>query len=296
MTASLFHSEIFDSPFGEWSLASAPPAAELSASVLQYWESRGSVAYGFERMPPRGSAELIFNLGGPQRMYSGETLETPRTFRKAWISGLFNRPLFVGPAYDAGVNGTHLVGVSITPWGIYDLFGIAASELANRVVEAEEIFGSTVNTIWDQIANADGPMARYKALMAFLQSCRNRMSRPTPFSVQWAVSEISRARGGASIQTMCADLDISRKHLADLFKRSIGFTPKTYSKIVRFRSIMSIIDRRQAHEFAGLAADFGFADQSHFIHEFRSFAGESPANYLRNVSADGESVLFETAG
>ena len=298
MTITLphFQAETFESPFGDWTVVSAPPPAGLDASVVGYWESSGNVAYGYERMPPRGTAELIFNLGGPQLMYSGERLNAPRCFKKAWVSGLFNRPLFVGPAFDSGVIGTHLVGVSIPPWALLNLFGIEASELANTVVEADEFFGSALNAVWDQVANSDCIAGRYRAVMEFLLTCRRKLSRPTPFSVMWAVGETSRSLGRNSVQSMCMELDISRKHLAALFKRTVGLTPKAYSKIVRFRSIMSTIDRRQTHDFAGLAAEFGFADQSHFIHDFRSFAGESPVNYLRNVSSDGESVLFETAG
>jgi AraC-like DNA-binding protein len=34
-------------------------------------------------------------------------------------------------------------------------------------------------------------------------------------------------------------------------------------------------------DWADIALDCGYFDQSHFIHDFRSFAGVSPSAYLR---------------
>jgi AraC-like DNA-binding protein len=287
--------DTFSSPYGDWKVVSAAPPEDFVGSVSQYWESSGAVAYGFERMPPRGTAELIFNLGGPQIMFDGETQSALRVYRKAWVSGLFNRPLYVGPADDAGHSESHLVGVSIQPWGIYDLFGVNASELVNTVIEADDLFGPDLLAAWNQIANASGPNERYQIVMGFLRSCRAKLARQTPFSVLWAAQETSRHFGCTNIQAMCLELEISRKHLAELYKRSIGFSPKAYAKIIRFRSIMSRIDRLSSNDFAGIAADAGYFDQSHFIHEFKAFAGDTPSNYLRDVSSDGESVLFDPA-
>jgi AraC-like DNA-binding protein len=37
-------------------------------------------------------------------------------------------------------------------------------------------------------------------------------------------------------------------------------------------------------DWAGLAADWGYADQAHLIREFRAMAGVTPADYARDAA------------
>lgn len=293
VSGDIFNTQTFPTPFGDWQQTSAPVPLELSASLIEFWEAKGHVAFGFEKLVPRGTVDLIFNLAGPQAMYGDGDRSGMRTFSRAWISGLFDKPLFVGPAYDAGIMGTHLVGVSIHPWAAYGLFGIEAHELSNAVVEAEDLFGPDVDRAWHQIGDATCTHGRYAAIMAFLRRCKSRLARPTPFSAIWAAKQTQHGAGAVQVQDLCDELSISRKHLGTLFKRTLGMTPKAYGRLSRFRACMDALQSGEPDTFSGLAIDLGFSDQAHFINDFSSFAGESPQRFLRNVSSDGESVLFE---
>jgi AraC-like DNA-binding protein len=37
-------------------------------------------------------------------------------------------------------------------------------------------------------------------------------------------------------------------------------------------------------DWAGLAAEWGYADQAHLIREFRAMAGVTPADYVRDAA------------
>jgi AraC-like DNA-binding protein len=55
-------------------------------------------------------------------------------------------------------------------------------------------------------------------------------------------------------------------------------SPKLLARILRFRYALSRV-HGQLGEHAGLAADCGYFDQSHFIAEFQRFSGRTPANF-----------------
>ncbi|TIS77106.1 MAG: helix-turn-helix transcriptional regulator, partial [Mesorhizobium sp.] len=50
----------------------------------------------------------------------------------------------------------------------------------------------------------------------------------------------------------------------------------TLSRIVRFNRALSL-SKRQDDNWAGIAADCGYADQAHLVREFRQLAGETPS-------------------
>lgn len=286
----------FPSPYGSWILSTGAPPTDLVDDVESYWESKGHVSFGFEKLAPRGLVDLIFNLGGPQAMYDGVARRSTQMFQRVWISGLFDRPLFVGPAYDAGIMGTHLVGVSIEPWAVYRLFGVPASELTNTVIDAEDLFGAEVQRTWHRLGEAKTTEDRYAALMHFVRQCQRKLARPAPFSAIWAASQTRANFGNVRVQSLCDELSISRKHLASMFKRTVGLAPKAYARLARFRASMDALQSTPTTEFAELALDLGYSDQAHFINEFTRFSGDSPLRFLKAVSADGESVLYGQDG
>ena len=70
-----------------------------------------------------------------------------------------------------------------------------------------------------------------------------------------------------------------------MFRDSVGLTPKLFSRIQRFQAVIGQLARGQRVEWAGVAADGGFYDQSHLNREFRAFAGVTPGEY-RPVAPD----------
>ena len=78
---------------------------------------------------------------------------------------------------------------------------------------------------------------------------------------------------------------MSRQHLAARFRAKVGLTPKMYARICRFRRATGALAQAQPHaratDWARLAQDCGYFDQSHLIHDFQEFSGSAPENFLR---------------
>ncbi|WP_315815056.1 helix-turn-helix domain-containing protein [Paraflavitalea speifideaquila] len=63
------------------------------------------------------------------------------------------------------------------------------------------------------------------------------------------------------------------------FRDTLGASPKTYTRIIRFRNAYRQVIQT-AHKkisWAHLSLDHGYADQAHFIRDFKAFAGVSPS-------------------
>ncbi len=91
------------------------------------------------------------------------------------------------------------------------------------------------------------------------------------------------------ISGIASDLGLSQKHFIDLFRDRVGLTPKKFCRVRRFQNALHHMEHDRRLDWAGLATDIGYYDQSHFIRDFHSFAGLNPSAYL---TERGEYVGF----
>ena len=71
----------------------------------------------------------------------------------------------------------------------------------------------------------------------------------------------------------------SARHLSGRFGGELGFSPKTAARVVRFDRARRAL-AAAPHSVAAVAAACGYYDQSHFVRDFREFAGCSPTTWL----------------
>lgn len=96
-----------------------------------------------------------------------------------------------------------------------------------------------------------------------------------------ALAAIDRSGGALRIDALADGMGVSRQHLAAQFRAKVGLTPKMYARICRFRRATSALAQAAAPDWAQLALDCGYFDQSHLIHDFQEFSGSAPESFLR---------------
>jgi len=286
---------VFQTPFGEWRLTSAPPPPDLAAFVAELWEISGVAGYGYEKLIPRGMADFMINLGPPQNVLQSPSDCAPPTYKDAWLSGIHDVPLFAAPAHGSGAFNTHFVGARLKPEGVSGLFGIDARDVANRVVEAEDFAGAPVRSVRAQIGEATDVDTRFSILAAFLREQRKSIGRSPAPSVIWAIERTLYMGGTLRIDHLCAELSVSRKHLNTLYKNAVGLSPKTFARLSRFRAVMDRLEAPANETWVGIAIDRGYFDHAHLVRDFNQFTGEAPDAFLKNRGPDGESVSYAEA-
>jgi transcriptional regulator GlxA family with amidase domain len=99
--------------------------------------------------------------------------------------------------------------------------------------------------------------------------------------VQVAVRELVDADGGVEIEALAAKLGVSRRHLERQFGEDVGIAPKSLGQVLRFRRVLRAIED-SSPDWASVAIDCGYSDQSHLIRDFKRFVGLPPRLYLRD--------------
>jgi len=105
-----------------------------------------------------------------------------------------------------------------------------------------------------------------------------------------AVAELEASNGALRVETLAAALGVSRQYLAAQFRDHVGLSPKLFARISRFRAARASAlaaaaadaAGRHGHDWATLALDNGYFDQSHLIRDFQDFTGAPPDAHLGN--------------
>jgi AraC family transcriptional regulator len=90
------------------------------------------------------------------------------------------------------------------------------------------------------------------------------------------------AHEAVALDTLARIANVSRFHFARMFKLSTGVSPMMYVEQNRIRKAQALIKEEQL-SLAAIAAEVGFADQSHFTRRFRLHLGCTPSDYAINL-------------
>ena len=97
----------------------------------------------------------------------------------------------------------------------------------------------------------------------------------------FAITEISRAKGEVSFDALLKQLQLSERTLERRFKQSIGVSAKLFSRICRFQESLNQLRKNNYQKLSDIAYENGYSDQSHLNRHFRKMLGVSPSRFAR---------------
>ena len=241
---------------------------ELRASVSSYdgfREETGSPL--LRREGPGHDVVLIVSFGEPWRI-DGERLTS-------FAAGLRDRQ--VTTRHEGRCHGIH---VNVSPPAAYRLLGFPLHELAYRQVPLEDVLPEPF--LAERLHEAGGWEERFRLLDRVLAR-RLSTARPSSRGVEWAWRRLVDSHGGIRIGTLARELGWSRKRLVARFREEVGVPPKTAARVIRFERARALAEQAARPDWARIAVDAGYYDQSHLINEFRAFSGRTPETFFQDT-------------
>ena len=172
----------------------------------------------------------------------------------------------------------HLIGVSFYSYALPSFFNIPASALTKEFISLSTFLGSEGDTLNEKIALASSTQQRINIISNYLIS-RLKKQKLEDTLITNAIKTINRSRGNIHIANLAHHFCLSQKQFNRRFKAFSGFGPKTYSRIVRFESVIS--NHPNPSRLTDISYLHGYYDQAHFIHEFKSFTGFTPTEFWK---------------
>ncbi|MCI0434920.1 MAG: helix-turn-helix domain-containing protein [Gemmatimonadetes bacterium] len=172
-----------------------------------------------------------------------------------------------------------VVGVRFHPFGAASLLPLPQNQVTGSPSSLDVIHPALARCMTAIRDSTDDPdvaaAALQNALLAWLQP--SRIDR----RIRAAVMMIDGTCGRIPIDRLAVETGMTRRHLERRFLDAVGVTPKRLARIARFQRALCVLERADsARRSTETAVACGYADQSHFIRDFRALAGCSPTRHL----------------
>jgi AraC-like DNA-binding protein len=223
-----------------------------------------------EHVLPCGQMHVVFLLADePLRLFADARDASSETVSEAVIGGA-RGSFYIREAADRPCS----VGAQLRPGAALALFGVPADELSDRHTALADIWGNSVSSMHEQLAELPTPVERLDALEAMLAA-----RLPRARGVHPAIAEaLDRFVVSTNVGDMVHRSGYSHRFFNARFRESVGLTPKLYSRVLRFQRVLRHIFAEES-SWLDLALTAGYSDQAHFNREFKEFAGTTPTAY-----------------
>lgn len=149
------------------------------------------------------------------------------------------------------------------------------SELANRTVPVDDVFGRFGRELVQRVGDAPDWPARFALIDAAIRA-RLADAAPVDPGVEWSLRRITDSGGTATISGLAGELGWSHRRLIARYRDAVGLPPKLVARIVRFERLAALVASDPATDWSEAALACGFFDQAHMTREVRKLADIAP--------------------
>ena len=237
------------------------PSDDLAPFVEHYWTVEWDVSEPQLRETlPHPSIHLVLEAGREElsgihtRKFSRTIEGKSRVFSAKFRPGGF-RPFIERP----------VSSLSERVWDLPDVLGASALGLSRRAL-AHNDHHETIGVI-EEFLRALEPRADDSMRLA-----------------QRIAERVAADRSMTKVEHIVDAFGIGKRTLQRLFDEYVGVNPKWLIQRLRLIEAANQMHMADVIDWAATALDLGYADQAHFIRDFRKIIGQSPAEYHAALS------------
>ncbi|MEO6864531.1 MAG: AraC family transcriptional regulator [Gemmatimonadaceae bacterium] len=245
-----------------FAFARHPPSSDLAFWIDWYWIVRWDLAGQEPRTQetiPHPSVNLVF-----EKDASG-------------VFGVATRK-FTRVLADAGL----VFGIKFRPGAFHSFTASPVSDLTDSSRAVLEDFGVDDRVLETEVLTAESDTAMIDVVERFLRAHTPEKDN-TVVTVNSVVDYIVAHREVTRVEELARQFGMSTRMLQRLFSRCVGVSPKWVIRRYRLQEAAEQLSGGAVADWSGLALNLGYFDQAHFINDFRSLIGLSPAEYARRA-------------
>jgi len=171
------------------------------------------------------------------------------------------------------------VQVVFQPGALFHLLGIPLNELTNQLIEAEDIMGSDIERVNDELYHAHSHLQMILIIEQFLSAKFNQIKihrRP----IDHVFEHMLLHPGQGTIDWYANHACICQRQFDRKFKAYVGISPKAYYRIIRFDQAYRMKNYAPHQSWFNIAISCGYQDYQHLSKDYQDFTGYTPVAFF----------------
>lgn len=249
----------------------------LQKYVKYFWAMIGDEPNGIPALlPPVTDFDLVFSFdAGVSWKVENQHYAIDRTF----TCGARTTPVYINAK---GI--INYLSVTFYPSKFYPFMGLPLSDLRGEPVELDLLPCPFLYEATERIAAMSEFKQKAEIVEQLLLKRLAQINEVENPSLDYAVALIKQSEGRLSVADICNKSGIGTRKLERYFSKWIGLSPKQFIKVERFNHLFTQIASPEFNQdWFDLVLRYGYHDQSHLIHDFKSMMEQTPEEFLYNL-------------
>jgi AraC-like DNA-binding protein len=173
-------------------------------------------------------------------------------------------------------------GIKFKPGAFYPFVKTPVSQYTNRILNLRDVFGVESEALEESILQLEDEERMIELADNFI---RERLPErdENVSSINRIVDCVVGDREIIKVDDIVSRFGISKRTLQRLFSQYVGVSPKWMIKRYRLHEAMEQLASGDVADWPKMALELGYFDQAHFIKDFKTIVGKSPAEYAKDI-------------
>jgi AraC-like DNA-binding protein len=180
-------------------------------------------------------------------------------------------------------------GIKFRPGAFYPFFQQAVSELTDTYLPIATVFGVAGRDYEAAILAEDDDAKKITIAENFLREHLPEEDE-TITVINQIIDCISTDPTITKVDDVLHRISMSKRTLQRIFKQYVGISPKWVIQRYRLQEAADLLAAGHIENWSALALKLGYFDQAHFIKDFKTIIGKTPAEYGKNSGVHASPV------
>lgn len=173
------------------------------------------------------------------------------------------------------------VGAQFKPGGFYPFWQSKVSYLTEQTIPAQEVIPQAAYYFTDNFLSSENE-AILQAIDTVLRAKQPKDDTNLEL-VNRIVDYVQVYSRTATVASVARNFAMSERSLQHLFQTYVGVGVKWAIMRARFLEVAKYARAQTEPDWLAVAIEFGYADQPHFINDFKKIVGVSPQQYTKLI-------------
>lgn len=180
-------------------------------------------------------------------------------------------------------NKGRVFGIKFKPGGFYPFVESSISRFTNASTSFQDAFGVDARPLEETLLSQGDEAKMIKLAEKFLRERlpeQDMNVRVVNEIVDWIIAH----REITKVDEVVSSLNLNKRRVQRLFRHYVGVSPKWVIKRYRLHEVAERLAGGEVVDWPAMVVELGYSDQAHFIKDFKTIVGRTPAEYAKGLS------------